>query len=98
MNEWFDFVIMFIAGSLIGLVFYLGLWLTVRKLQQVRHPALLMLASLLLRFAFALAGFYLIAHYGGWQQLLVAVVGFTLIRIILSSRLRPKQNTREVET
>jgi F1F0 ATPase subunit 2 len=98
MINWLNLILAIMAGSLIGLVFYIGLWITVRQLGQTRHPGLLMLTSLLLRFTIALAGFSLIAHHGSWQQILVAVVGFTLIRIILSSRLRPEPNKQELET
>jgi F1F0 ATPase subunit 2 len=77
------------AGVLLGLLFFEGLWITIRNLQSVRHPAVLMLGSMLLRFAIVLGGFYLLARYGGWTHLLAAAAGLTLVRILLLRR-KPK--------
>lgn len=77
------------AGALLGLLFFQGLWITIRNLQAVRHPAALMLGSLLLRFAVVLGGFYLLARYGDWPHLLAAAAGLTLVRILLLRRKPP---------
>ena len=77
------------AGALLGLLFFQGLWITIRNLQSVRHPAVLMLGSLLLRFAVVLGGFYLLARYGGWPHLLAAAAGLTLVRVLLLRRKPP---------
>ncbi|MCK7548121.1 ATP synthase subunit I [Marinobacter koreensis] len=79
------------SGAILGLVFLWGLWLTVQKLPATRHPALLVMASLILRFAVSLAGFYVIVQLGGWDQILMAVAGFTLPRLFLARRLQPPQ-------
>ena len=75
-------------GVLLGMAFLWGLWLTVRRLPTTRHPALLMLASLMLRFGLTLAGFLIIARYGSWEYLLAAAVGFTLPRLLIGQRLQ----------
>ena len=77
------------AGALLGLLFFQGLWITLSNLQEVRHPAILLLVSLLLRFAIVLGGFYLLARYGGWPHLLAAAAGLTLVRILLLRRKPP---------
>ncbi|EMP56523.1 F1/F0 ATPase, Methanosarcina type subunit 2 [Marinobacter santoriniensis NKSG1] len=79
------------GGAVLGLAFLWGLWLTVQKLPTTRHPALLVFASLILRFAISLAGFYVIVQMGSWDQILVAVAGFTLPRLFLSRRLQRPQ-------
>jgi F1F0 ATPase subunit 2 len=77
------------AGALLGLLFFQGLWITIRNLQSVRHPAILMLGSMLLRFSALLGGFYLLARYGDWSHLLAAAAGLTLVRILLLRRKPP---------
>ena len=76
-----------VAGALLGLVFFGGLWTTVSGLDRSTHPALLTLASLLLRFGLALAAFYFLARYAGWQHVLAAVIGFTLPRLFIIRRI-----------
>jgi F1F0 ATPase subunit 2 len=80
-----------VAGVLLGLVFFWGLWVTVNRIKAAGHPAILMLGSMLLRFALVLAAFYLLARYGGWEHLLAAVAGFTLLRIFLVWRVQTGQ-------
>jgi F1F0 ATPase subunit 2 len=75
------------GGCALGLVYFAGLWLTIRRLPTVRWPAVFSLASLLLRVAAALAGFYVIGA-GDWRRLLFALAGFTAARMILARRQR----------
>lgn len=98
MNETMAFLISGIAGALLGLVFFWGLWRTVHHLGELRHPALWLLGSMFIRFAVVLAGFLLLARYGGWQHLLVAVAGFTLIRLVMVRRVRSGQTGEEPGT
>jgi len=78
----------FAFGCLLGSAFLWGLWLTVRRLPTADHPALLMLASLLVRFTITLAGFLLLARMAGWEHLLVAAIGFTLPRLFMKHRIQ----------
>jgi F1F0 ATPase subunit 2 len=95
MNELLQFSASFTAGVLLGLAFFWGLWLTVSRLGQARHPALWMMTSLLLRFGLVIAGFYLLARYAGWQHVLTAGLGFTLPRILIAHRVRPRHLNKE---
>lgn len=70
-----------IAGLLAGLAFYRNLWFMVQRLGRTSHPAALVAASALARFALVLTVFYCVSRYGGWQHLLFAVGGFTLARL-----------------
>ena len=70
-------------GILLGIFFYGGLWLTVRRLATTHHPFALSLGSLLLRMAVTLAGFVFVLH-GRWQNAAVALVGFTAARLLLA--------------
>ncbi len=87
MTEWWTWPALFAAGLGLGAFFYGGLWWTVRRLPQSRHPALLMLASFALRAAvtvLALAG--LMA--GDWRRLAVTVSGLVLMRWVMVRRYR----------
>ena len=87
-----------IAGALLGLVFFWGLWLTVRRLPDARHPALRMLVSLLLRFAVVLAGFYVLARQGEWQHLIIAAAGFVLVRLAYVWRISARMKKQELKS
>ena len=69
----------FLAGVALGLVFYAGLWWTVRRAATFRRPGLSVLASLLLRMSVTLGGFYLVAG-ADWVRLLLCLAGFVLAR------------------
>lgn len=76
----------FAAGLGLGLIYFGGLWLTVRKLPAARQPGLLAAGSLAGRMAVCLFGFYLVMD-GRWERLLSCLAGFVLIRISLVRRL-----------
>jgi F1F0 ATPase subunit 2 len=72
-----------LAGAALGLVFYAGLWWTVRRAATFRRPGLSVLASLLLRMSIALGGFYVVAG-SDWARLLLCLAGFVLARAAVS--------------
>lgn len=72
-----------IAGTLLGAVFYSGLWWTVRRGVSSKRVGLWFLGSLLLRMGVALAGFHFVAD-GHWQRLLVCLAGFITARIAVT--------------
>ncbi|MET3999802.1 ATP synthase subunit I [Marinobacterium sp. MBR-109] len=88
MNEPLIWALSATAGLGLGAVFFGGLWWTVRRGINSPHPALLFLASLLLRMSITLAGFYWVAN-GHWQQLLACLLGFVIARLILMRVLGP---------
>jgi F1F0 ATPase subunit 2 len=71
------------AGAAAGVLFYAGLWLTVRRMPVTRHPASLTLASLLLRFALALGGLLSVLH-GQWPNAAAYLAGFSAARLAVS--------------
>jgi len=83
MNETLNLVLALATGVLLGGVFFVGLWWTVRKVVSSKHPALWLLGSALLRMSIALAGFYFVAH-GHWERLLVCLLGFVTARLIVT--------------
>ncbi len=86
MTEFYFYLFNFAAGAGLGFFYFGGLWLTVRQLAKTDQPALLMSASFIGRLGFTLLGFYLVAD-GYWERLLVAVLGFFLVRLLLVRRL-----------
>ncbi len=80
------------AGVLLGVMFYGGLWWTVRRGVSSGRAALWFLASLLLRMGTAVAGFYLVSA-GQWQRLLLCLAGFIAARLAVIWLTRPAGET-----
>lgn len=72
-----------VAGVLLGSLFYGGLWWTVRRAASFRHPGPAVLASVLLRTAVTLVGFYLVAG-GNAARMLLCLLGFLLARVAVT--------------
>jgi F1F0 ATPase subunit 2 len=72
----------FMAGAVLGGLYFGGLWITVRRLPEARRPALLSLGSLLARLSLVLGGFYLVGA-GDWRRFVLALLGFVGARTIL---------------
>lgn len=72
-----------VAGLLLGIMFFAGLWLTLRKAICSRRPARWLLGSWFLRTGLALSGFYLVAN-GHWQRLLACLLGFVIARFMVT--------------
>lgn len=72
--------LIFLAGCSIGILFYGGLWLTVRALPKVRHPALLAFASFWGRTALVIVAFVLLSD-ASWQNALACLLGFVVARL-----------------
>ncbi len=76
----------FIAGLLIGAIFYGGLWWTVRRI-CARAAGLWLAGSFLVRTMIALAGFYAAAR-GSWQGAAACLAGFIVARIAVTCSTR----------
>ena len=79
MNELLGLLPALAAGLLLGVIFFGGLWWTVRKGVSSRHSALWFFGSLLLRMGLVLVGFYF-AGRGDWRRLLACLLGFIIMR------------------
>ena len=89
MNETLSLAPALVTGLLLGVMFFGGLWWTVRKGLSSKHPALWFFGSLLLRMSIALAGFYFVSG-GHWERLLVCLLGFVMARLIVSRLTGPQ--------
>jgi len=83
MNELLFMTVAFITGGILGILFFGGLWLTVRKAVASKTPAWWFLGSLILRIGAVLAGFYLIMQRGSWLIGLLCLLGFIIARVIV---------------
>lgn len=88
MTEILTFVLTWIAGVLLGAIFFGGLWWTVQKGVSSKFPALLFLGSLVLRMSIVLLGFYLLGG-GQWQRMLLCLLGFFMARFLIIRLVRP---------
>lgn len=98
LNANFIFVLMaaFIAGLILGAFYFTALWHAVRQLPSAKSPARLMIGSFIFRMAVALGGFYLVMGAGHWERLTAALLGFIIIRKILTYRLGPQNEAGTV--
>jgi F1F0 ATPase subunit 2 len=79
MNEVLFMGLSFIAGLLLGAIFFGGLWYTVGKLSTSPSPGLWFIGSFFMRSAITVLGFYYIS-LGDWRRLLVCLAGFIVAR------------------
>ena len=89
MSNLLPLILALAAGIGLGVFYFGGLWLTVRRLPTAQRPALLSLLSFFARLGVVLSGFYL-AMDGHWQRLLACLLGFLGARVILVRLLGPE--------
>ena len=82
MNEIGTMLLSFIAGALLGIFFFGGLWWTTKKAVRSKSPALWFLVSLFVRLGITITGFYLVAH-DHWERMLICLLGFVIARMIV---------------
>ena len=82
MNNLLLLALALVAGLLLGMIFFGGLWWTIRKGVFYKSPALWFFGSMLLRMSLVLAGFYFVGR-GDWQRLVTCLLGFTIARYMV---------------
>ena len=84
MNETLTLALALVTGVFLGIIFFGGLWWTVRQglASQSQWSVFLFPVSLLLRTGIALTGFYLVAD-GRWERLLACLLGFVAARLLV---------------
>ena len=78
----------FLAGIGLGVLYFGGLWLTIRYLPEARSPGLVTLVSFAGRTVVTLLGMYVVMG-GRWQRLVACLVGMVVARVALVRRLGP---------
>ena len=93
MNDAPGAILAFLAGLVLGGLFFLGLWWTVRRSVSSARPALWILGSLLVRMTLTLSGLYLVGREHAGRLLLcllgMMVARFLVIRVTRSAPLDP---------
>jgi F1F0 ATPase subunit 2 len=83
-----DLAVSLIVGLSIGTFYFIGLWWTLRRLPAVGNPALWTFGSFVVRTAVCVSAFYLVMN-GRWENLLMCLAGFTVMRLWLVRKLKP---------
>ena len=83
-----SYLLCFSMGGVLGGVYFITLWITVRKLPTMAGKGAWLFGSFLVRTAAVLTGFYIVMD-GDWKQLLAAMSGFVLIRFLIVRRIKP---------
>jgi F1F0 ATPase subunit 2 len=94
MNEVISLLPAFVAGVVLGVLFFGGLWLTIRIGLRSKKSALIFTASFILRMAIGLLGFYYVGA-NSWQKMLVCLGGFLLAKIVIT-RIFQKNNRSKI--
>lgn len=89
MNETLMLALAWVAGVLLGGIFFGGLWWTVRKGVSSKQPALWFFGSLVVRMTVALAGFYFVSG-GHWERVLSCLLGFVMSSLVVTRLTRSR--------
>jgi F1F0 ATPase subunit 2 len=87
MNETIYIILIFICGIILGIIFFGGLWFTVKKVVTSKIPGLLFIISFIFRTGIVLLGFYYLAA-GNFKNMIACLIGFIIARFII------KQSTK----
>lgn len=92
MSDPLTLLLAWMAGGVLGALFFGGLWWTVCKVVSARQPALWVFGSLLLRTSVALAGFYVVSGRHP-DRLLLCLLGFVMARLVVMRLTRSSRET-----
>jgi F1F0 ATPase subunit 2 len=70
------------AGIAFGIIFFGGLWWTVKLMHSLKQPALWFFVSFIVRVSLVLYGVYWVAN-GQWQLMLMFMLGFLVARFVI---------------
>jgi F1F0 ATPase subunit 2 len=80
-----------LAGIILGILYFGGLWLTITKMQTLKNPGIFLTLSFILRTALVIGGFYLIAD-GKLERLAVAMLAFFVTRFVFIKYFSPERS------
>ncbi len=90
MTDLAHWILAFATGALLSVLFFGGLWLTIRRGVDSPHPARLFVLSLLVRTAVTLGGMLLVAG-DAWPRWLACALGFLLARPLVLRLMPPRE-------
>lgn len=94
MDGTLGFILIFLAGIGLGVFFFGGLWITVQKGLQSKNASLIFMASLIVRVAVVMLGFYYVA-INDWKKILICLLGFIVARFIITRWAKSNKNLNE---
>lgn len=80
-------------GLVLGIIYFGGLWLTLKHMSSCGQPALLVLGSFVVRSGTCLFGFYIMA-VNGLDALAICLAGFVIAKVAAVHRFQPYSNVR----
>ncbi|MDF1517463.1 MAG: ATP synthase subunit I [Lutibacter sp.] len=81
MNEIIQYILMLTTGFVLGMLFFGGLWFTVKKSVSAKNPVVWIVGSFIVRMGSVLLGFYYMAQFG-WRAMFLGLLGLIMARII----------------
>jgi len=81
-----------LAGIILGILYFGGLWLTINKMRTMKSPGIFLTASFIMRTVVVIGGFYLISD-GKLERLAVAMLAFFVTRFVFIRYFQPKEET-----
>ncbi len=94
MNEIANLLPSLLAGSLLGIIFFGGLWLTVQRGLHLKNSALIFMGSFIIRMAIMLLGFYYVGKNNP-SKMLICLAGFLMLRWVIT-RITKKQGYSKI--
>lgn len=96
MNAMLMLLLMFAVGLALGAFYFLSLWQTIKRLSRAESRARLLIVSYALRLSVVLSAFYFLLKDGHWERLALALVGFVVMRKILTHHFGPQKTLEAV--
>lgn len=88
MNSLLNYALYSLVGAIIGLFYFVSLWITIKSVPGASKPVLLTFGSYFGRMIAVLLVFYLIARSGRWEYLVLALAGFIVSRYLVINRIK----------
>lgn len=73
----------FIVGTILGAIYFGGLYFTTQKIGEVEKPTLLIVLSFILRMGLLILTFFYLSK-GGYKDMLIALVALIIVRFIMT--------------
>jgi F1F0 ATPase subunit 2 len=97
MNETYELFVSFLTGLVIGIIFFYGLWRTIKVMPTSKTPAIWMLGSAISRIGLLLLGFYFVTSLGPEGKLMrisLCFIGILIARFIVTKTIEIKDKTK----
>lgn len=96
-NEIIQYLLAVPAGILVGILYFGGLYYTLRRVTSGKGGAFFTVFSFIVRLAILGAALVGIALAWGWPQLLAAGAAAILVRVVMAQRIRSELKTEGEE-